>query len=137
MSENSYKGNPLIFGANARRQFTLEQAMEYAKCEVDPIYFIEKYVKIITIDHGLQPMRLYEFQKKIVKGFYDNKELIAACGRQLGKCHTKETKYTIRNKKTGEVSEITAEDFHDETKRIQEQFELSMVSKAVRRSLQS
>lgn len=85
MSETSYKGNPLIFGANTQKQFTVEQAMEYAKCEKDPIYFIEKYVKIITLDHGLQPMRLYEFQKKIIKGITDNNKLISACARQMGK----------------------------------------------------
>lgn len=84
MSEQ-YKGNPLIFGANQKREFTLEQAMEYAKCRLDPIYFIEKYVKIITIDHGLQPMKLYEFQKEIIRGITDSNRLISACARQMGK----------------------------------------------------
>jgi hypothetical protein len=85
MSNVSYKGNPLIFGAGTRKEFTLDQAMEYAKCENDPVYFIEKYVKIITIDHGLQPMILYPFQKQIVQEITKSNSLISACARQLGK----------------------------------------------------
>lgn len=85
MSNISYKGNPLIFGANTKKEFTLDQAMEYAKCEKDPVYFIEKYVKIITLDHGLQPMILYDFQKRIIKGITDNNRLVSACARQMGK----------------------------------------------------
>lgn len=85
MSETSYKGNPLLFGANTKKQFTLDQAMEYAKCASDPIYFIEKYIRIITLDHGLQPMKLYNFQKEIIKGITDHNRLISACARQMGK----------------------------------------------------
>lgn len=85
LDQLSYKGNPLIFGAGVQKNWSLDQAMEYAKCEKDPIYFIENYVQIVTLDHGLQLMKLYDFQKDIVNKFYKNDKLIAATGRQLGK----------------------------------------------------
>ena len=132
MSTLAYKGNPLIFGAGTSRDFTLDQAMEYAKCEKDPIYFIEKYVKIITIDHGLQPMKLYDFQKEIIHSITVGNRLISACARQMGKCHSKDTKYTIRNKKTGEISTIAAEDFHE--KHMHQTPKLSILSEAIRGS---
>ena len=81
----SYKGNPLINGPGIAKEYTLEQAMEWAKCKEDPIYFIENYIKIVTLDYGLQLMKLYPFQKNIINTFYANDKIISACGRQLGK----------------------------------------------------
>lgn len=85
MSNLSYKGNPLIFGPGVKKEWTLDQAMEYAKCEKDPIYFIQNYIKIVTLDHGLQLMKLFPFQKDIIHSFYNHDKTIVACGRQLGK----------------------------------------------------
>lgn len=81
----TYNGNPLLKGANVPIEWTEDQVREWLKCKDDPIYFIEKYVKIITIDRGLQPMKLYEFQKQIILGITYNKKLISACARQMGK----------------------------------------------------
>lgn len=81
-----YNSNKNLKGANVPLQFTQEQALEWAKCALDPIYFIEKYIKVVTIDHGLQPMILYEFQKKIAQGILiETNRVISACARQLGK----------------------------------------------------
>lgn len=88
MSTTSYNGNSLIFSAGTQKEFTLDQAMEYAKCEKDPVYFIEKYIKIVTLDYGLQLMKLYPFQKDIIVSFYKYNKIIAATGRQLGKSTT-------------------------------------------------
>lgn len=81
----AYKGNPLIYGIGVQKEYTLEQALEWEKCKNDPIYFIENYIQIVTLDYGLQLMKLYPFQKNIIKTFFDSDKLIAACGRQLGK----------------------------------------------------
>jgi hypothetical protein len=40
------------------------QIEEWIKCKLDPIYFIQNYIKIVTVDYGLQPMKTYEFQKE-------------------------------------------------------------------------
>lgn len=81
----SYKGNPLIDGPGIAKEYTIEQAIEWEKCKNDPIYFIENYIKIVTLDYGLQLMRLYPFQKNIINTFYEHDKTVAACGRQLGK----------------------------------------------------
>ena len=52
MSDN-YLGNPNLKKTNVQQEFTAEQIEEYVKCSKDPSYFIEKYVKIINLDEGL------------------------------------------------------------------------------------
>ena len=136
MTKNSsYNGNSLIKRSGVSEEWTSDKILEWVKCKDDPIYFIEKYIKIVTIDHGLQPMILYDFQKEIICGILDNNKLIAACARQLGKCHHKDTRYTIRNKKTGVISSITAKEFHEScTPGIEHK--LSKLSEEVQRAIQ-
>lgn len=118
MNDRGYLGNPLLKGAGVELSFTPDQVSEWLKCAEDPIYFIENYVKIVTLDDGLKLMELFEFQKDIVRSLWKNRKTVGVCARQMGKCHHKDTKYTIRNKRTGEVYEITAEEFHETRKRI-------------------
>jgi hypothetical protein len=80
-----YNGNNLIKKAGVSQEWTLEQVAEWKKCSADPIYFIEKYVRIVTLDYGLQPMKLYDFQKEIVLAITNDNRVIANCSRQLGK----------------------------------------------------
>ena len=55
MSDNVYLGNPNLKRANVQIEFTPEQIQEYARCMEDPAYFIENYIKIVSIDEGLVP----------------------------------------------------------------------------------
>ena len=64
-----YLGNPLLKKANSRIEFTSEQIEEYIKCKDDPVYFAQNYVQIVTLDHGLQPFRTYDFQEKLINNF--------------------------------------------------------------------
>jgi hypothetical protein len=89
MSEkSSYLGNQNLKPANVPIQFTQEQIEEYIKCSQDPNYFIEKYIKIVNVDKGLVPFKMYEFQKKIVQTVHDNRFTIAKLPRQSGKSTT-------------------------------------------------
>jgi hypothetical protein len=89
MSEKtSYLGNLNLKPVNTEIQFTQEQVEEYIKCSQDPIYFIEKYIKIINLDLGLVPFELYDFQKKIVSTIHNNRFTIAKLPRQCGKSTT-------------------------------------------------
>jgi hypothetical protein len=89
MSEkSSYLGNQNLKPANVPIQFTQEQVEEYIKCSQDPNYFIEKYIKIVNVDKGLVPFKMYEFQKKIVQTVHDNRFTIAKLPRQSGKSTT-------------------------------------------------
>ena len=59
---NQYLGNPNLKKANVTVEFTKEQIQEYQKCMDDPIYFIENYMQIVSLDEGLVPMNMYKFQ---------------------------------------------------------------------------
>jgi hypothetical protein len=84
----SYHGNPNLKNIGYEHSFTKEQLQEYVKCQKDPIYFIENYVQIITLDRGLQPFTLYECQKKKVDLILNNRKVILMEGRQQGKTVT-------------------------------------------------
>ena len=55
-----YNANPLLKAAGVNIPFTQEEVQEYVKCSKDPIYFIKKYCKIISLDHGLINFDLFE-----------------------------------------------------------------------------
>lgn len=112
----SYNGNRLLRQAGIPINFTEEQVKEWIKCRDDPVYFASTYVKIVTLDHGLQPMNPYDFQKEIIQKAISSRKLVVKTSRQNGKCCGKSTIYTVRNKKTGEVLELTAEEFHERIK---------------------
>lgn len=83
-----YLGNPKLKAENVRVNFTQEQVEEYLKCQADPVYFIENYVKIVHVDRGLVPFEMFEFQKRIVKHINENRFSIAKLSRQCGKTTT-------------------------------------------------
>jgi hypothetical protein len=88
MANKTYLGNAQLKAAGVTLQFTKEQIEEYLKCAGDPIYFIEKYCKIVTLDHGLQPFNLYDCQKNKVNVIHNNRKVILMEGRQQGKTTT-------------------------------------------------
>ena len=88
MSNDVYLGNPLLKRANTAIQFTKEQIEEYIKCKEDPIYFAQNYVQIVTLDHGLQPFKTYDFQEKLIKNFHESRFNICKMPRQTGKSTT-------------------------------------------------
>ena len=83
-----YLGNPNLKKANTPIEFTAEDVKEFQKCENDPVYFITKYIKITTLDHGLQPFKMYNFQKDMVGTFHSNRYSICKLPRQSGKSTT-------------------------------------------------
>ena len=80
-----YLGNPLLKKANVPHDWTKEEIKEYLKCKEDPVYFALNYVKIVQVDEGLIPFRMYDFQKELVKKFHNNRFNIAKLPRQTGK----------------------------------------------------
>ena len=88
MSNDVYLGNPLLKKANTPIEFTQEQIEEYIKCKDDPVYFAQNYVKIVTLDHGLQPFRTYDFQEKLINNFHNHRFNICKMPRQTGKSTT-------------------------------------------------
>ena len=86
--EQSYHGNPNLKPIGYQHDFTKEEFEEFVKCEQDPIYFIENYCQIVTLDKGLQPFKLYDCQKKKVDFIMNNRKTILMEGRQQGKTVT-------------------------------------------------
>jgi len=86
--ETSYHGNPNLKPIAYQHDFTKEQIRELIKCKEDPIYFIENYCQIVTLDKGLQPFLLYECQKRKVDFIMNNRQTILMEGRQQGKTVT-------------------------------------------------
>ena len=81
----NYLGNPNIKKDGIVTDFSHEQVLEYAKCMKDPVYFIEKYAKIISLDKGLVSFKLYPYQKKMFKHFEENRFNVVLACRQSGK----------------------------------------------------
>ena len=87
MSTNleQYLGNPNLKKANVATNFTPEEVQEYIKCSEDPVYFIQTYIKIVSLDRGLIPFAMYDFQAEMVEKFHDNRFNISKLPRQTGK----------------------------------------------------
>lgn len=84
----TYMGNRNLKKAGVALEWTHEQIQEYAKCKEDPIYFVETYMKIINVDRGLIPLKLYPYQKKLLKAFLSKNRVLARMSRQCGKSTT-------------------------------------------------
>lgn len=80
-----YLGNKKLKRIGVKQQMTQEQVDEYIRCAEDPEYFINRYVKIITLDRGLVHIDLYPYQKAAVPKIKDNRQVIIKAGRQIGK----------------------------------------------------
>ena len=83
-----YLGNPNLKKAGTPIQFTKKQIQEWVKCKKDPIYFATHYIKIISLDEGLVPFDMYDFQRRILQDFHENRFNIAKLPRQTGKSTT-------------------------------------------------
>ena len=79
-----YNGNENLKLEGIKINWTPEQIQEYIKCAKDPIYFSEKYIKIVHVDHGVIPIKLYDFQKEIIQKATDNRNTIVLTGLSTG-----------------------------------------------------
>ena len=89
MSQNNnnqgYRNNPKLKPPGVEIPYTKEQLEEYVKCANDPVYFCSKYVKVKTLDKGVMPFKLYDYQEKFVREIHKNRFVISKWPRQSGK----------------------------------------------------
>jgi len=89
MSQNNnqqgYRNNPKLKPPGVEIPYTKEQLEEYLKCANDPVYFCSKYVKVKTLDKGVMPFKLYDYQEKFVNAIHKNRFVISKWPRQSGK----------------------------------------------------
>jgi hypothetical protein len=83
-----YLGNQNLKKSETPVEWTPELIKEFAKCSEDPIYFAEKYIKIVHVDRGLIPIVLYDYQKEIIEAITHNRRVAVATSRQAGKTTT-------------------------------------------------
>jgi len=57
---------------------------ECVKCKNDIVYFIEKYVKILHYKRGLIPFELFDYQKRLLKTYEEDRFVILKKFRQGG-----------------------------------------------------
>lgn len=84
----SYLGNVNLKRKGVAIDWTQEMVQEFVKCAKDPIYFAEKYIQIVHVDHGLIPIVCYDYQKEIIKKTTDNRRVCVVTSRQAGKTTT-------------------------------------------------
>ena len=84
-NQQGYRNNPKLKPPGVQLQYTEEQLREYVKCANDPVYFCSKYVKVKTLDKGVMPFELYDYQQKFVKTIHENRFTISKWPRQSGK----------------------------------------------------
>ena len=83
-----YLGNSNLKAAGVSVNFTPEQIEEYIKCSQDPLYFVKNYVKIVSLDKGLVPFELYDYQEDMIRAVHENRFVIGKMPRQTGKSTT-------------------------------------------------
>lgn len=89
MSNDFYNKNPLLKGIGKKINYTEEQLKEFLLCKDEPIYFIKKYCKIISLDHE-EPINfdLFDYQKRFLTSIHDNRKVVSLQPRQMGKTTT-------------------------------------------------
>ena len=88
VKERGYLGNLNLKRKGTPVEFTPDMVQEYVKCLQDPIYFAEKYIKIVHVDHGLIPIKMYDYQKEIAEAITHNRRVTVNTSRQAGKTTT-------------------------------------------------
>jgi len=87
-NQDIYLGNPNLKKANTTVEFSTDQIQEFIKCKQDPIYFAKNYIKIVSLDEGLVPFKMYDFQEKLINNFHKSRFNICKMPRQTGKSTT-------------------------------------------------
>ena len=83
-----YLGNARLKKAGITIDYTEEQIQELVKCSKDIDYFCKNYMKIVSVDEGVVPLELYDFQKDIMQSVVENRFSICKMPRQSGKTTT-------------------------------------------------
>jgi hypothetical protein len=81
----TFRSNPNLRPKGAQITYTEDMISEYIKCKADPVYFISNYVKVVHPDRGIVLMELYDYQKRMVRAYHENRRVIFLTARQQGK----------------------------------------------------
>ena len=85
-----YKGNDNLLRNNANMKWTPEMKEELKLCIKSVLHFAENYFQIVTED-GKQKIKLFKYQKNLLKAFKNNRFNIVLSSRQSGKALSLDT----------------------------------------------
>lgn len=88
MEIKSYLSNPRLKREGQQVALSQEQLESYIKCANDPVYFLENYMKVVTLDRGLVQISLYPYQKDIIDSCHNERKVAMKMTRQSGKTTT-------------------------------------------------
>lgn len=77
-----------------RTAFTSKDLDDLFRCSFDPVFFIENFVKVQHPLKGAVPLSLYDFQKRLIDAYHNQRFVISMMARQSGKSVSSTT--TIR-----------------------------------------
>lgn len=85
MTPQVYNANRNLKAAGVQVAFTQQQVQEYVKCAKDPLYFINNYAKIVSLDDGIVNFNPFPYQERIIETIHNNKNTLGKLFRQAGK----------------------------------------------------
>lgn len=80
--------NKAVKKAGITTDYSREQIAELQRCMLDPVYFIEKYIRIQHPTRGAVNFKLYGFQKSLIRLYNQEADSIVLASRQVGKTTT-------------------------------------------------
>ncbi len=80
-----HRGNSNLKRAGEKIAFTADNVTEWIKCKDDPIYFINNYCKIISLDDGLVAFKTFPYQDRSINAMHNYRNSIHMFPRQAGK----------------------------------------------------
>lgn len=99
-----YMNDSELRAPNLTFELTSYEKKEFIKCANDVIYFADKYGFAMT-DDGVENIKLRPYQRKMMKSFQNERNVILLAARQVGKCQLFNSKITILdNDKEKQVS---------------------------------
>lgn len=81
----AFMGNPNLKKVGTVVDYSEDQIAELRKCINDPKYFIRTYCKIVSLDRGLVPFKLFPYQERFIDAMHENRKVISMQPRQSGK----------------------------------------------------
>ena len=86
--DKGYLGNINLKRKNTAIEWDQEKVQEFIRCSNDSKYFAQKYIKIVHVDRGLIPIKLYPYQSEIIELTTNNRRVAVNTSRQAGKTTT-------------------------------------------------
>ena len=100
---------------NQPTTYTSEQLQEFVSCAKDPIYFMESYLYIQHPTRGKIPFTAYEFQRDLIRTYWNNRNTIAMIPRQSGKCVINTTEVILREQTSGDIYDLPIGTYYEWT----------------------